>query len=273
MDKKSIVFTAKKVIVPLTHKGGLRDVIVGIFNCFFMLIGRNLFIDFSYIWNNKNGMEIGGPSHIFESGGLLPIYDSIHSIIFVDYNSITIWKMIREDILGKLKSKLRYEFVVSEASELRGINEDSLDFILASHVMEHLANPLKAVLRWKSLLHTGGYIILIVPDARFTFDHWRTITSIDHFLKDYKDNINEDDTTHIGEIINLHDQTMDNPDESRDEFIKRISNNKKNRSVHHHVFIPNNLHQLMLKAGLEEVYINNFLPFHIVGIYTKRREI
>lgn len=269
MNRKDIAIITQEIIILLTHKGGLRVLIVGVFDHFLRVIGKNLFVDFNYIWNNKNGMEIGGPSHIFESGGLLPIYESVHSMIFVDYNSITVWQKTREDILGRLKEKLRYELVVSEASELKEIPEGSLDFILSSHVLEHLANPLKAVLRWKQLLHVGGYIIVIIPDARFMFDHRRAITTIDHFLEDYKDNIDEDDMTHISEIIKLHDQTMDKAVESRDNFIKRISNNKEYRTAHHHVFIPNNVSELMLKAGLREVYLKNFLPFHIVGIYKK----
>ena len=49
----------------------------------------------------------------------------------------------------------------------------SLDFVIASHVIEHLANPLYAISELFRVLVTGGYAVIAIPDKRFTFDRLR----------------------------------------------------------------------------------------------------
>jgi SAM-dependent methyltransferase len=46
----------------------------------------------------------------------------------------------------------------------------SLDFIVALHMLEHVANPIDILGYWGTLLKPGGGIGLILPDHRFTWD-------------------------------------------------------------------------------------------------------
>ena len=58
---------------------------------------------------------------------------------------------------------------------------DSFDLIHASHVLEHLFNPLNCLRDWLTLLKIGGHIVVTVPDigayedfkfpSRFNADH------------------------------------------------------------------------------------------------------
>ena len=50
------------------------------------------------------------------------------------------------------------------------------DYAVASHVFEHLPNPVGWLREVASLLVPGGVIALAVPDRRFTFDFFRTET-------------------------------------------------------------------------------------------------
>jgi SAM-dependent methyltransferase len=38
------------------------------------------------------------------------------------------------------------------------------DFCFASHVLEHIANPLKALQGWIRIVKPGGHIILVLPE-------------------------------------------------------------------------------------------------------------
>lgn len=52
------------------------------------------------------------------------------------------------------------------------------DYVVASHVFEHLPNPLGWLRDVASLLVPGGTIALAVPDRRYTFDFFRAETTV-----------------------------------------------------------------------------------------------
>jgi len=95
--------------------------------------------------------------------------------------------------------------VVSDATTLAGIADASVDFVVASHVIEHLPNPIEALCNWRRVLRTGGLLVCLVPDARYTFDLGRPLTSYEHLFWDY---VNEgtdlkrlSDVFHIAECV------------------------------------------------------------------------
>ena len=67
------------------------------------------------------------------------------------------------------------------------VRDSSQDFVLSSHVWEHLANPLGALEEWCRVVRPNGYILAIVPkrDAEPT-DHGRPITPIEEHIKHYE---------------------------------------------------------------------------------------
>ena len=52
-----------------------------------------------------------------------------------------------------------------------------IDYVLASHVIEHLPDPIGWLQMIARCLREGGVLSLAVPDKRFTFDHYRQCTS------------------------------------------------------------------------------------------------
>ena len=54
--------------------------------------------------------------------------------------------------------------------ELQPFRSGSLDYIVALHTLEHVADPIAVVLHWLDLLRPGGGLGVIVPDWRFTWD-------------------------------------------------------------------------------------------------------
>ncbi len=64
--------------------------------------------------------------------------------------------------------------------------EQSEDFILSSHVVEHLPNVVAAFVEWDRIVRDGGYIFMIVPlPWALPADHDRELTPFEHFIEDY----------------------------------------------------------------------------------------
>ena len=60
----------------------------------------------------------------------------------------------------------------------------TLDFIIASHVLEHLPFPLAALRHWHGALKPGGVLLLKIPDKRYTFDAKRQRTPLQHLVSE-----------------------------------------------------------------------------------------
>ena len=98
-------------------------------------------------------------------------------------------------------------------------------------------------------------MILILPNKKFSFDHLRPITTIDHLIEDYSKDRGEDDLTHLEEILKLHDLNIDKPAGSLKQFKDRSLNNFYNRGMHHHVFNETNISEMLKYSGF--TIINN----------------
>jgi SAM-dependent methyltransferase len=68
---------------------------------------------------------------------------------------------------------------------LRQFADDSFDFIVANHVLEHLANPVRAVRDLFRICRPGGIVVIAVPDRDFTFDRGRDLSTWAHLWADY----------------------------------------------------------------------------------------
>jgi len=109
-------------------------------------------------------------------------------------------------------------------------------FLIASHILEHIANPLLALKEWKRLIKSNGIILLILPWKNNTFDHKRNVTTFEHLLEHYINNTDEHDLSHLDEILKLHDLAMDPPAGNIAQFAERSKKNYENRALHQHVF-------------------------------------
>ena len=126
--------------------------------------------------------------------------------------------------------------MIREATVLEGIKCLSYDFLASSHCLEHIANPLKALIEWHRVIKNNGFLILVLPRKMGNFDRKRKFTSFNHILEDFHNNTQETDLTHLDEIIEYHDFSQDKNSESISKFIERGKNNYMIRGLHHHVF-------------------------------------
>jgi glycosyltransferase involved in cell wall biosynthesis len=66
------------------------------------------------------------------------------------------------------------------------VPDSSEDFILSSHVVEHLPNVIAAFVEWNRIVRDSGYVFMIIPvKGALAEDSARELTSLSHFIEDY----------------------------------------------------------------------------------------
>ncbi|MFY8126993.1 MAG: class I SAM-dependent methyltransferase [Chitinophagaceae bacterium] len=200
---------------------------------------------------SKNGIEIGGPSAIFKTNGFLPLYKLITNLDGVNFSNKTVWE-------GNLSERMPFVFegkkgrqYISEGSNLEYIENYAYDFVISCNNLEHIANPIKAIYEWKRVLKSKGVLLLILPKKEANFDHKREFTQFNHLIEDFKSQTNENDLTHVEEILKKHDLKRDPQAGSFKSFESRCYSNLENRCLHHHVFSENLLKGIILYCEME----------------------
>ena len=61
----------------------------------------------------------------------------------------------------------RFEFRRGDACDL-GVADESVDGIVAMHLIEHLSDPTPALAEWRRALRVGGRVVLTTPNGRFS---------------------------------------------------------------------------------------------------------
>jgi hypothetical protein len=75
--------------------------------------------------------------------------------------------------------------LIGDAENLSTLANDTQDFGIANHLLEHLENPLRGLQEMVRVLRPGGILYLALPDPRVTFDRSRDLTLIDHVVSEY----------------------------------------------------------------------------------------
>jgi SAM-dependent methyltransferase len=188
----------------------------------------------------------------------MPVYRHISVLDTLDYAERTIWS---DHAPHEIMPRRR---LIGEATRLTEISDDTYDLVLASHVLEHIANPLGALEEWRRVVRPGGHILLIMPHRDKTFDHRRPITTLTHMREDAARGTDEDDVTHVEEILRLHDLRRNRAAASREAFEQLCGENSTSRVLHHHVFVSRSVVEVCRAAGLEVLLLKPKRPYHIV---------
>ncbi len=124
-----------------------------------------------------SGIEIGGSAHN-------PF--NIPGCRYVDYTDdmTTTFKQSERELAG---APLTVD-VVADGDKLPFPN-DSLDYVLTSHVIEHFWDPIAAINEWLRVLRPGGIIFMIVPHKERTFDSERARTPLRELLERHTGNL------------------------------------------------------------------------------------
>jgi SAM-dependent methyltransferase len=216
--------------------------------------------------SGKKGLEIGGPTRLFKRWNWLPLYRSVGSLDNCNFSNSTRWE-------GTIQGGLTYDYdrkhkpgrqYILEITDLEPIKAESYDFVISSHVLEHTSNPLKALTEIRRLIKNNGILLLIFPHKDGAFDHKRSVTTIEHLLEDFRDDVSEEDLTHLQEILDHHDLGRDPWAGDFETFKSRSECNSESRCLHHHVFDTRLAAELVNWLGMEILFVEPALPGDII---------
>jgi predicted SAM-dependent methyltransferase len=217
---------------------------------------------------DKVGLEIGGPSKgIF--GELVPTYRYAARVDNCNFAPNTIWETSLtegENFLFSHRRRPGMQYIC-DASDLSRIPDETYDFVMSSHVIEHIANPIRALKEWRRILKPDGAAIFVVPHRDYGFDHRRPLTTLQHMLDDYERSTGDDDQTHLQETLDLVDYSMMGSD--REKLMALGRDVLKTRVLHHHTFNEANFSDLLGVAGFNVLGIHFERPHQLIAAATK----
>lgn len=135
------------------------------------------------------GLELGASAHNpFNLPGALNVAPFSNDPAHPDYQDYVFFIEHQKELCGAY-----VEVDIAAEAHAIPLPDNSQDYILSSHVVEHLPNPIAAFLEWNRLLKPGGIVFMIFPkrDA-LSFDATRPITPLQEFIDDYQNNIDVD---------------------------------------------------------------------------------
>jgi SAM-dependent methyltransferase len=216
-------------------------------------------------FDDKVGLEVGGPSVVFRTFSALPVYRRARRIDGVNFSAATMWegRIVEGMTYGYARGKVGRQFI-GEASDLAMIGTETYDFVISSHALEHCANALQTLAEWRRVVKPGGDLLIVVPRGQDTFDHRRPVTTFEHLLEDAARRVDESDLTHLEEIVELHDLTRDIPGLTLQAFRQRSLKNFENRGLHHHVFDEGVLRRVFEHLNISTVFVDYARPCHLI---------
>ncbi len=141
------------------------------------------------------------------------------------------------------------------------IADASQDFVIASHVLEHLAEPLGFVAEIHRVLRPGGVALLLLPDRHRTRDENRAPTPLDHLVTEYRAGVREASEAHLVEFLHSRGQPLPTAPDERRHTLDRY----RRQSVHLHCWDADEFTQVIL-WGIEHLdeqweFVDGCLPF------------
>lgn len=226
-----------------------------------------------YIDKNKNGIEIGPNNNPIASKKdgynvkIIDIMDKEQLIKINKKNNLDFSNIEKVDFIwkgekySKLTKKKRF-----------------YDWIIASHVIEHVPDLISFLNNCDEILKEDGVISLAIPDKRYCFDHFRPITGLSKIIDAYyqKNKINTAGTIieHYLNIVSNEKNiawTKDNLSEnynfihsSTDAFQKmiRVVQKKEYLDTHAWCFVPHSFRLI-----ISDLFNMGFIPFKEVEFF------
>jgi SAM-dependent methyltransferase len=146
------------------------------------------------------------------------------------------------------------------------IEDNSFDFVMSSHMLEHHQDTLRVLHEWKRLLKPGGVLFLILPHHARTFDRYRAVTTLQHHIDDYATLGDTVDQSHYEEIRagwskieDFEEQRVAYEAEWRMD-VWDWPGRVRNGVIHYHVWSQNEIVDLLRYIGVSVEFVADFFP-------------
>jgi hypothetical protein len=139
---------------------------------------------FEHLDIEKNGLEIG-PSY-----SPLASKKSKYKVHIIDHLSTQdLIEKYRSDPLVNENNIEEVDFVWQGESLADTVQGNKYDWVIASHVIEHVLNPIGFLIDLSMILNVDGVISLAIPDYRFCFDSLRGASSIAEIISAHEERL------------------------------------------------------------------------------------
>ncbi len=153
--------------------------------------------------------------------------------------------------------------IVDDGARLSSIEDESLDFVVANHFLEHCEDPIGALQHHSRVLKPGGVVYLALPDRRRQdVDRGREPVSVEHLVRDHEDGPVWSRLGHYEEWVRAADIPLGlvRPDDAAAAVAEHARRGSK---VHFHAWAPDEFadliercHGVYLPLGIVEVRSN-----------------
>ena len=113
-----------------------------------------------------------------------PLYNPLfkkedYNVFYADINSTEEVKSLYRQLPREVYEKIVNIDYVIDGTYTNTFNETGVkfDYVVSSHVFEHIPNPIAYLLDVSNILEDNGKVCLLLPDKEFTFDHYRENSS------------------------------------------------------------------------------------------------
>lgn len=203
-----------------------------------------------------SGIEIGG-SYL-----PIPVDTRCCRVQYVD-------KMSASEIAALFPEVQGYSIVETDVicdvqrKGLSPFGDETLDFVIASHLIEHLPNPLGFIKDCYRVLRQDGILYLVVPEKNFTFDRSRAVTPLAHLVDDMKRDAHEVDEGHLEDWLR-HIRGTSVPDDPAEK--QRVFRWELERSIHVHVWTWEGMVEF-----LRHLIVNEKLAWELCEFYLPKK--
>jgi SAM-dependent methyltransferase len=127
-------------------------------------------------WLKGNGIEIGALHHPLA-------VPSTAQVTYVDRLPESELRRHYPELAGEPFAPVT---MIGNAQDLSALTDESVDFVIANHLLEHLEDPIAALVEFHRVLRLDGVLYLALPDPRVSFDRDRKLTAVDHVLQEHR---------------------------------------------------------------------------------------
>jgi SAM-dependent methyltransferase len=171
------------------------------------------------------GLEIGAlaePASV-PDGCSMTYFDAIDADKARDYfPEIDHARLVPVDLVGDIDKR-----------DLRKAGEQRFDFVIALHVIEHVANPVAMLEDIHTISRPGGLAVIAAPDMRFTYDHERGLTPFEHLWAEYTEGVDEVSDEHYLDFLrHVGKHVFEDPDRQIEHDLAHC----RRRREHAHVW-------------------------------------
>ncbi len=140
------------------------------------------------------------------------------------------------------------------------VPDASQDFVIASHVLEHLAEPIGFIGEIHRVLRPGGTALILLPDRRRTRDSNRPPTSLEHLVDEYRSGVTTISDDHLIEFLGSRGKSLGDTLAEQHDVLER----HRRRSVHVHCWDPGEFLRVLLwgveHLGHQWAFVDGVLP-------------